>query len=169
MKTLVLGLGNELLSDDAIGIIVTRALREHVPEDTAEVSLIESPLAGLALLDLFFGYDRAIVVDGIRTGRRTPGSVIELTPEDLDSVAAPSPHYAGFPELLAVAKNLGLPFPTDVRILAVETQDPWTIGGTLSPPVRAAVGDVVARVLGILHSEVRGGPADPEKVGAPHA
>jgi hydrogenase maturation protease len=152
VKTLVLGLGNELLSDDAIGIVVARALRDRIPAEPGGVDVVESSLAGLALLDLFFGYDRAVVVDGIRTGRRPPGEVIELTPADLDSVVAPSPHYAGLPELLAVARNLGLPFPTDVRILAVETEDPYTIGGTLSEPVRGAVEGVVERVRGILET-----------------
>jgi len=154
MKTLVLGLGNDLLSDDGIGIVVTRALRERLPADESGVSVVESALSGLALLDLFFGYDRVVLVDGIHTGRRPPGSIIELTPDDLRSVVAPSPHYAGLPELLAVARNLGLPFPPDVRILAVETQDPWTIGGTLSAPVRGAVEEVVARVLASLSLEV---------------
>jgi hydrogenase maturation protease len=152
VKTLVLGLGNELLSDDAVGIVVARTLRERMPADPGGVDVVESSLAGLALLDLFFGYDRAVVVDGIRTGRRPPGEIVELSPADLDSVVAPSPHYAGLPELLAVARNLGLPFPTDVRILAVETEDPYTIGGDLSESVRGAVEGVVERVRGILEA-----------------
>lgn len=171
MKTLVLGLGNELLSDDGIGIVVARTLRERLPEEPGEVTVIESSLAGLALLDLFFGYDRAVVVDGIRTGRHPPGDVIELSPADLDSVTAPSPHYAGLPELFAVARNLGLPFPTDVRILAVETEDPYTIGGPLSAAVRGAVEGVVARVHRILESEGgdAAGIAGPHGKEAPHA
>lgn len=171
MKTLVLGLGNELLSDDAVGIVVTRAVRERLPAEDPDVCVVESSLSGLALLDLFFGYDRVVVVDGIHTGRRPPGSISLLRPDDLRSVVAPSPHYAGLPELLAVAWNLGLPFPTDVRILAVETQDPWTIGGTLSVPVRGAVEEVTARVLAILRPEAGGGPttaAAPRKE-TPHA
>ncbi|HEY7727993.1 MAG TPA: hydrogenase maturation protease [Candidatus Eisenbacteria bacterium] len=171
MRTLILGLGNDLLSDDAIGIVVTRALRERIPADAPDVSLVESSLSGLALLDLFFGYDRAIVVDGIHTGRRAPGSILELTPDDLDSVVAPSPHYAGLPELLAVARNLGLPFPTEVRILAVETLDPWTIGGPLSVPVLGALDSVVDRVMKLLRAG--GGdalrPVEREKENAPHA
>ena len=171
MKILVLGLGNDLLSDDAIGIVVARTVREHLPEGESGVSVLESSLSGLALLDLFFGYDRVVLVDGVHTGRRPPGSLIELVPDDLRTVVAPSPHYAGLPELLAVAQNLGLPFPTDVRILAVETQDPWTIGGGLSPPVRGAVEEAAARVLALLSSEVGGVPrsADAGKGALPHA
>jgi hydrogenase maturation protease len=152
VKTLVLGLGNELLGDDGIGIAAIQALREALPT-REDVDLVESPLAGLALLDLFLDYDRAVVVDGIRTGRHPPGSIIELSPADLDRIVAPSPHYAGLPELLAVARGLDLHFPSDVRILAVETEDPWTIGGTISEPVRGAIPEIVARVRRIVLGE----------------
>jgi hydrogenase maturation protease len=153
MRTLVLGLGNELLSDDGVGIAAARALGERLRERT-DVDVRESPLAGLALLDLFLGYDRAVVVDGIHTGRSPAGSLIELSPSDLDAVVAPSPHYAGLPEMLAVARRFALPFPSDVRILAVETVDPWTIGGGLSPAVRDVIPEVIDRVCDMVDAEV---------------
>lgn len=143
MKTLVLGLGNELLSDDAVGIFAARALKEKLSD---KVDVIESSLAGLALLDFFIGYERVIVIDAVKTGRRPPGTIYELSPEDLDSVMAPSPHYAGLPELLAVAKQLNLDFPKEIRIFALEVEDPYTIGGGLSAPVRETLKELVQRV-----------------------
>lgn len=163
MQTLVLGLGNDLLGDDGLGFAAIEALRRESPPDEG-VDLVASPLAGLALLDLFLGYDRAVVVDGIRTGRRAAGSIIELVPADLDRIVAPSPHYAGFPELLAVARALDLPFPTDVRILAVETEDPYTIGGTMSEPVRGAIPQVIARIRAIVRAPYRAGRRDRSSV-----
>ena len=69
MRTLVLGLGNELAADDAVGVLVARAVRQRVA-DAAEV--VESSASGMVLLEIFAGYDRAIVVDSIRTGRNPP-------------------------------------------------------------------------------------------------
>lgn len=149
MTTLILGLGNELLSDDAIGILAARAAHAAF-EDRDDVRVMESAMSGLALLDLFLEYDRVIVIDGIRTDRNAPGTVTELSPSDLDAIVAPSPHYAGLPEMLAVARRLDLHFPDDVRILAVETEDPWTIGGGVSDSVRRALPEVLARVRGLL-------------------
>jgi len=151
MKTLVLGLGNDLLGDDGIGLAAIEALRAETPP-LEGVDFVASPLSGLALLDLFVGYDRAVVVDGIRTGRHPAGSVTELLASDLDRIVAPSPHYAGLPELFAVARSLDLPFPSEVRILAVETEDPYTVGGAMSAPVRDAVPAVVARVRALLRA-----------------
>jgi hydrogenase maturation protease len=155
MKTLVLGLGNELLSDDGVGIAAARSVRSGLA-GRRDVDVVESSLAGVALLDLFLGYDRAIVIDAIRTRRAAPGSVFELSPADLDPVAAPSPHFTGLPEMLAVARQLRLAFPADVRILAVEVEDAATIGGGMSEPVREAVPRVTARVERMLASGARG-------------
>lgn len=159
MKTLVLGLGNELLSDDGVGIAAARSLQIELA-GVEDIDVVESSLAGIALLDLFLGYDRAIVIDAIRTRRSPPGSVIELSPADLDPVEAPSPHFTGLPEMLAVARELELDFPGDVRILAVEAEDVGTIGGGMSEAVRLAIPRVIVRVLGWLEAGVLrdGGP-----------
>jgi hydrogenase maturation protease len=149
VRTLVLGLGNDLLADDGVGPAVIEALRAGDPP-AEDVDLVASPLSGLALLDLFVGYDRAVVVDGIRTGRRPPGSVTEIDAGALGRIVAPSPHYAGLPEMLAVARALDLRFPPEVRILAVETEDPCTVGGTMTEPVRRAVPEAAARVRALL-------------------
>jgi Zn finger protein HypA/HybF involved in hydrogenase expression len=42
------------------------------------------------------------------------------------SLMAPSPHYAGLPEMLAVAERLKLNFPKEFKIFAVEVEDPCT-------------------------------------------
>ena len=155
MKTLVLGLGNELLSDDGVGIAAARSLRAGLA-GLDDVDVVESSLAGVALLDLFLGYDRAIIIDCIHARRSPPGSVIELSPADLDPVAAPSPHFTGLPEMLEVARQLQLEFPGDIRILAVEASDIGTIGGGLSDAVRRAVPRVVARVTRMLGANAPG-------------
>ncbi|MCI2429659.1 hydrogenase maturation protease [Candidatus Acetothermia bacterium] len=143
MKTLILGLGNELLGDDAVGILAARALKEKL-KDQADV--VESALVGVALLDLFVGYERALIIDAVKTGRSPPGTVYELTPSDLGAVRAPSPHYAGLPELLALARQLQIDFPKEIKIFALEVEDPYTIGGKLSKPVQQALKELVRRV-----------------------
>ena len=157
MKILVLGLGNDLLADDAAGILAARGLREIFGPGSAKalsptVDVVESSLSGVALLDLFLGYDKAIIIDAVQTGRAPPGTIHELAPEDLGSIVAPSPHYTGLPELLELAKSLDLHFPGEIAIFAIEVQDPHTIGGALSAPVQAALPDLAARVA----SKVRG-------------
>jgi hydrogenase maturation protease len=148
-RTLVLGLGNELLSDDGIGITAIRALRDKAE---GHADLVETSMCGMALLDYFIGYRRAIIIDAISTKKVEPGSILEFTPADLDSVIAPSPHYAGLPEMLAVAKSLELEFPEEIKIYAIEVADPYTIGGGISDAVRASIPPLVDKVLADLEA-----------------
>ncbi|HYB28657.1 MAG TPA: hydrogenase maturation protease [Solirubrobacteraceae bacterium] len=143
MRTLVLGLGNELAADDAVGVLVARAARERIA-DAADV--VASSASGMALIELLAGYDRAIVVDSIQTGRNPPGTITELELEQIGRVVAPSLHQAGLPEMAAVAERLGLGFPSETRVLAVEVLDPYTLGGAMSTPVAAAVDELARRI-----------------------
>jgi hydrogenase maturation protease len=158
MRTLVLGLGNELAGDDAVGLLVARAVREEL-EGVADV--VESSASGLALIETFAGYDRAVVVDAIKTGRNPPGTITEMALAHVGRVVAPSLHHAGLPELAAVAERLGLRFPAQTRVLAVEVVDPYTIGAGVSEPVEAAVGELVRRVRALLEDWELDGTQDP--------
>jgi len=149
MKTLVLGLGNELLSDDGVGLLAIRQLQN---EYKGQAELVESSLHGLALIDLFIGYDRAIIIDAIQTGKYQPGEIIQLSPDDLDHVVAPSPHYTGMPEMLALAKELELEFPKEVVIFAIEVVDPYTLGGGLTPMIQEKLPELVGKIKSQLSS-----------------
>jgi hydrogenase maturation protease len=143
MRTLVLGLGNEYAGDDAVGVLAARALREQL---AGEADVAESAASGLALLEEFAGYDRAIVIDAILTGRHPPGTIVELGLAELGPAAAPSLHQAGIPELAAVASRLGLRFPRETKVLAVEVADPPVFGAPLNEVVAAAIRPLAERV-----------------------
>lgn len=76
-KTLVLGLGNPILSDDGVGLRVAAGLEGRLGEG---VTVIEASLAGLDLLELLSGYDRAIIIDAIQTEGGQPGRIYRLDP-----------------------------------------------------------------------------------------
>jgi hydrogenase maturation protease len=155
-RILVLGLGNELLADDAAGVLAARSVAatlEAAPVGTrASVDVVDSSLSGLALLELFVDHDRAIVLDAVQTGQSPPGTILEIEPGRLGRVIAPSPHYAGLPELFEVATRLGLQFPSETAIFALEVADPHTIGGPLTPAVQAAIPELAGRCLERLES-----------------
>ena len=144
MRTLVLGLGNEYAGDDAVGVLAVRALRGKL---AGSADVVESAASGLALLEVFAGYDRAVITDSIRTGRSPAGTIIEAGLADLGRPTAPSLHQAGIPELAAVARRLGMGFPDRTRVLAVEVAGPLMFGAPLSKPVAAAVAPLGRRIL----------------------
>ncbi len=158
MKVLVLGLGNELIADDAAGIIAARMVREAIGGDaigSAEgfsVDVVECSVSGAALLDVLAHYDKAIIIDAVLTGRAPPGTIHELDPSRLGRALAPSAHYCGLPEVLELAKKLSIPFPGEIAILAVEVADPYTIGAEVSASVRAALPELARRATARLEA-----------------
>lgn len=153
IRILVLGLGNDILADDAVGLLAARALRDELA-GLDGVTVEETSLHGMALLDLFLGHERAILLDAIQTGNHPPGTLLNLDPHQLGRVLSPSPHFAGLPEMIAVAGQLALDFPTEFHILAVEVADPHTIGGAMTPEVAAAVPELVRRAAALVRDWV---------------
>lgn len=150
MNTLVLGLGNELLADDGVGILAVRRLAAEIG-DRADV--VESELHGLALIDILAGYDQVIIIDAIQTGDCPPGTVIQLCPEEFRPTLSPSPHYTGLPEMMQLARQLHIPFPKDIKIFAVETADALSFGQNPGPEVLAALDELVCRTAHHLSRE----------------
>ncbi|MGB9691271.1 MAG: hydrogenase maturation protease [Candidatus Sumerlaeaceae bacterium] len=146
-RVLVLAMGNDILGDDAVGFLAARALREDF-ESKAE--FVETGEAGLALVELLEGYDKALLLDACVTARHEVGTVLEYGPEDFSRVVAPSPHYAGLPEVLDLAQRLELDFPREIRILALEVEDPFTVREGLSLAVEAALPRFIARARQVL-------------------
>lgn len=151
MKILVLGLGNPILTDDGVGIEVVRALKPRV--DNPQVTLHESSLGGLNLLDILVGYDRAIIVDAIQTRDGTTGEVYHLRSDDFEPCLHVScAHDVDFATVLELGRMMGLRLPRDIAIVAVEVQDVTTFGEKCTPVVQVAVNTAVDMVLRELES-----------------
>lgn len=148
---LLLGLGNDILSDDAVGLLVARQLREELAGD-ARFEVSETTEMGLALLDFLVGRRAAVVVDAIQTGDAPPGTIHEVEIARLPQLPARTPHFLGVGETLALGCRLGLLMPRAVRVLAVEVADPFTLGTVLSPAVAAALPEIVGRAKAALRS-----------------
>ena len=63
MKTKVLGLGNKLISDDAVGLLIAENVKNHCQNPDVTISC--SSAGGFRLLDEITGFDYVIIVDAI--------------------------------------------------------------------------------------------------------
>ena len=151
MEVLILGLGNDILTDDAVGLHVVRELRRRLA-DQPEIAVEETCEMGLALLDFFVGRRAVILVDSIQTGRVPPGTIHELDAAELKQLTGRTPHFLGVGETLALGRRLGLPMPDQVKIFAIEVEDPFTLGTELTPTLRQAI----PRLVDGLSRMVRG-------------
>ena len=143
--TLVLCLGNDIRRDDGVGWAVADALAP-----AAQAVIRRSALSGFYLLDELTGFDRAIVVDAVRTGAHAPGTVFSFPFEALGTDAGPSPHAVGLPAVVKLGRQSGVPLPTELHIVAIEVDDVETIAEGLTPAVRAAIPEAVRTVRALL-------------------
>ena len=146
MKTLVLGIGNPILCDDGVGIRVARALREKPARP--DVDIEESSLAGMDLLELLSGYDRAIIVDAIEAAGTKPGRIYRFGIEALTRTRhSSSPHDVNFATALELGKRLGIPIPGQIVIFGIQVADVSTFSEQCTPEVERAIPRCVRRVL----------------------
>ena len=151
-KTLVIGLGNPLISDDSVGLRVAAALRPLLA-DRPDVVVEEDAWGGLQLMEQMIGFDRAIVIDAIATGA-TPGTIHRLTVDSLPTQKSASAHDVNLPTALAFGRKAGVHVPADdqVRLVGIEAADLLTFSEECTPLVAAAVPRAVQEVLQILES-----------------
>jgi hydrogenase maturation protease len=143
-KTVVLGLGNILHSDDGAGAQVVKRLREdaRVPED---VSLVEGGTLGLELLPYVWDCSRLIVIDAVDVGE-APGTVVRMSGEELNSLPGTSSvHQLGVSDLLVALRVLQQQPPAVVLLGVQPASTAWST--ELSPAVAAAMDCLVAATV----------------------
>jgi len=170
VKVLIAGVGNMLRADDGFGVEVAQRLAEM--ELPTEVSVVETGIGGIALVqELQSGYDALVIVDCVDLGR-PPGQVMLIEPEviDVDALTWTERHdiladmHLATPErAMMLARALGV-LPSKLLMVGCQPVDPDAIGQGLSPPVIAGVGvaiDEIVRHVNDLLAADAGSPAAP--------
>ncbi len=150
-RTIIIGIGSLLRGDDAAGILVAEALeRETLAPD---VTVVSTTAAGLSLLELMTGFDRAFLVDAIKTAGGKAGDVYRLVPEDLpEPLHGFTVHDVSLRGALDMGWRMGLPLPGRIVIIAIEAGDISPLRETCTPEVKRAIPQAVGLVLGELRS-----------------
>ena len=145
MKTLILGVGNPILTDDGVGIKIAQRLKERKPE----LEVMETSEAGLALLDLMVGYDRLIVIDSIITGKGEPGELYKLEMEALEPAAElSSSHGIDIVTAYEIGQRLGYKMPEQISLYAVEIEDNTTFGEECTGEVEGRIPFITEQIIG---------------------
>lgn len=169
MKTLVVGLGNPLLSDDGVGWRVAEEVQRRLQLEAVSLETNQSTipnlrsnievdcfaLGGLSLMERLVGYDRAIVVDAVTFGA-APGSVtccdLAALP-DQSAAHLTAAHDTSLPNALRLGRLMGACLPDTVTIVGVEAERLFDFGEALTPAVAAAVPQAARLVLELLDPE----------------
>jgi hydrogenase maturation protease len=144
-RTLILGIGNLLLTDDGVGVHTLRRLQQ-MPGIPADVQLIDGGTCGLDLLQYVANLDRLIIIDAGKIGS-TPGKITRITGDKVPAYLSlkTSPHEIGLPELLFAAKLTNV-YPKEVVIYCMEAASLET-GIELTPALSKNLDNLVSLVV----------------------
>jgi hydrogenase maturation protease len=152
-KTLVVGLGNPILTDDGIGVIVANKVEQALGSlDLDSVTVTEASVGGLRLMELMVGFDRVILIDAILSSNGAkPGTIHFMSLEDLRDISptqhSTCAHDTSLITALELGKHLGLHLPDDIIIYAVEVANVDDFSDQPTPIVAQAVPKVTELVL----------------------
>jgi hydrogenase maturation protease len=147
MRILVLGTGNEIMGDDAVGLVAAKELSEHLNSD---IDVILTEESGLSLLDFISGYDRVLVLDAIKLGGQV-GEILEFNMKDLSCGTASCRHQISLAEVLILGEKLGIDMPEEVKVIAMEIFDPYTISEGLTPGTEESLPMMVQHALSVIN------------------
>lgn len=147
--TLVLGIGNTLLSDEGAGVHTLRYLRAR-PADLPGVRYLDGGTLSFTLSVDIAAADHMLVIDAAQL-KQAPGSVRCFENEDMDrflGTRGRSVHEVGLMDLLDIARlEDHLPYPRALVGIQPHTLD-W--GEAPSEVVAQAIPKAAAQVLALL-------------------
>ena len=79
----MVGLGNPLLGDDGVGWHVAERLQQQPLPPGVEIDTLA--LGGIGLMERLIGYQRAIIIDALKTGHFPTGSVHSFRLDELEN------------------------------------------------------------------------------------
>ena len=147
VKIALLGLGNLMRTDDAVGMLTLQTLAESglLPPD---VRVIEGGTLGLDLLDSLRGISHLLALDAVDTGV-PPGKLSRFEGKEINNLpVSKSVHLLGFSDLMGALRLMDAA-PKEVVLLGVQpASTDW--GTLLSPEVDLALQTLMQSALAQL-------------------
>ena len=177
MKTLILALGNPILSDDGVAHEVadrlakrlassclvsdafcernnTQSCPERIQREAVrntQYDIIKSSAATMDIIPKLAGYERLIVIDAVQLGSAPLGTVHHFTLSDLASTVRPSsPHDINFATAFQMAGKWGYHIPADIRIYGIEAKELSKFSQGCTPQITQKLDEIVEHILSDL-------------------
>jgi hydrogenase maturation protease len=161
MRTILIGLGNPILGDDAVGWKVVEQVEHQLQlshhENKAPPDIVYLSIGGLGLMEHLIDYDRAIIVDAMFIGKEVPGTISTQMLEDvfdLATVHMTSVHDTSLQGAVNLARKMGVHMPHDILVVGIATDAIYNFSEALTPQVAAAVPRAREIVIELLTSTI---------------
>lgn len=151
-KLTILGVGNELLSDEGIGVHAIKKIQKiKLPP---EVEVIEGGTDGFGLINIITETDYLIVIDSIKGGSK-PGTIYRFNIKDAPNcpdVFKTSVHQIGILEVINLSQLIGK--TPETVVIGVEPEN-ISSGMDLSAKIKEKIPKVIDLVLEETRSKLK--------------
>ena len=150
MNTLVLGIGNTLLSDEGVGVHATRYLMDNFP-DLPDTRFLDGGTLSFTLAGPIEDADNLIVIDAAQIKAR-PGTVLTFVGDEMDDYlngqTKRSVHEVGLMDLMSMVRLSGH-LPRNRALVAVQPESTdW--GELPTEEVKASIPDVCEKTVKLI-------------------
>jgi hydrogenase maturation protease len=152
--SIVIGLGNEFISDDGVGIYAVRSLKNKINSTSSNFLFEELAVGGLQLLDYLVGYDSCTIIDAIVTGKHPAGTIYRyVQTQHQESVKLTTSHQIDLSQVLNLAKLFNPETPNTIRVYGIEVNDVTTFSTKCTPVVEKALPHLVELIYNDLFND----------------
>jgi hydrogenase maturation protease len=145
-KMLILGLGNDILTDDGIGPRLVRDLAQMINDPNVQFDT--ASCGGLEIMEHIQGYDKVVFIDAIRNRDGKPGDVYCFKPSDFRETSnLSSLHDINFLTALELGISLNMGLPVDLHIIAVEIIEDMVFSEEFSLPLKERYNRILEEVF----------------------
>lgn len=154
MKTAIMGFGNPVRSDDAIGIYVIEQLKKEFKDDP-NISIFDMGTAAFEILFNLKGHDKIILVDAVINSNEPVGSVFKVPAEEVLKAPEEDPmvflHSIKWNQALSYAKKiLRDEYPEDIEVYLIAIENT-----KLEVELSDVVKNAGEKVIKIITDEIR--------------
>ena len=148
-RTLILGVGNDILTDDGIGSRLVTDLIKLI--DSPDILFNTACCGGLEIVEYIKDFKRVILVDAIRTQGGRPGAVYYFIPSDFRETSHLSNlHDVSFLTALELYDTLNLSLPDEIHIIAVEIAEDMIFSEEFTLQLKERYPEIIEKVLDII-------------------
>jgi hydrogenase maturation protease len=149
-KILILGLGNDILTDDGIGPRLIKDLSKMIQND--EIDFKTCSCGGLEILEYIRGYRQVVFIDAIHTDNGKPGDIYHFQPSDFHETShLSSLHDINFLTAIRLASDLDFDITDDMHIIAVKIIEDREFSEEFTAPIKNKYKAILADVYEVIN------------------
>lgn len=148
-KILILGLGNDVLGDEGLGIKIVDDFKDKglFPDVKYEIACT----GGLNLLDYINGFDTVLIIDTTCGNDCRPGTIHYYKPRTFrETLHLSSEHDASFLTVLETGKKLGFKIPDQIDILAIEIIRDLYLSENFSDNIKCQYDEIRSEIINFI-------------------